>query len=225
MPQTFKIAWVTALFVAILLSFPANSELQTAKVISDYITCLNSRKALHSGRCTKIRNYITENSSHAERSDIVDALIRKSGVTPFYDDGVNAPVKYFEGIVKPPKKDTAQCKNNKNLHGYYDPSRRVIVVCSSNLEIGSSYLTDHVVLHEIIHAAQHCYGGTLSSNPTLKALYFSAGPEPDDLATVIELYPKGQWVNEIEARAGLVNGLEIDYGTLLYLSCKTFKRR
>ncbi len=207
------------LLVAMIISLPINSEIANSRIIYSYVNCLNSRDDLISGKCSKIRDYISDKLSHADHVEIVDSLIRMSGVTPFYYDGVNGTVKYFEGIAKPQKLDTAKCKNNKSLHGYYDPTRRFIIVCSSNLEIGSSYLIDHVVQHEIVHAAQHCYGGTLSRSPVLKALYFSLSPEPDDFATVVEIYPKGQWINELEARSALINGLEIDYATLLYLSC------
>jgi hypothetical protein len=79
--------------------------------------------------------------------------------------------------------------------------------------------------HELVHAAQHCYGGTLSTNPYLKAQYFNHPPGLIDYKEVIEIYPMGEWVNELEARAGVYSGDSMDYATLLYLTCKVFSKR
>ncbi len=200
---------IRKIFAITILTFalPIYAEEDTSKIINNYIQCLNAKTFLMDGTCRKIRNWIAEKTNYYQYDEIVETLVNVVGVQTYYYDG-----------VKTTKKDKTQCENNKGLQGFYDPSRRTIVICSNNFETsGEARL---VMQHEIVHAAQHCYGGTLSRNSMLKALYFRQPPISDDFETVLELYPKGEWVNELEARAGLMSGLVIDYATLLYLSCR-----
>lgn len=149
---SLKVLFLAFFFSEVQAGFGADVDVDAKNISNEYIKCLKSKTSLLKGACGLIRDYIQKNASHYARGVIVDDLIGASGVRAYY----------YGGLVPPPKRDKKSCETNKGLLGYYDPTRRVIMVCSNNLEAGSSYLIDHVVQHEMVHAAQHCYGGTLS---------------------------------------------------------------
>jgi hypothetical protein len=209
----------------LMLSSHASGDIDISRTVDIYTDCLRSKQSLRNGTCWNMRNWILENGSHAEKNNIIGGIISKSGVSTYYYSGKDGELVGVSDNT--PISDKAKCEKTAGLLGYYDPKRRTIIVCENNLgtvidgirQYGNAE-ADFVTHHELIHAAQHCYGGTLSRNPYIKSRYFSRPPGPEDIRTVVELYPEGQWVDEIEARAGVVNGLEIDYATLLYIACK-----
>ena len=174
-------------------------------LLNAFMGCVKGHYAYNSEYCKKHKKDLN-NLDNATKFKIGSYIASLSGVRimGYYEADVNLRLK-------------AQCSKEPTLEGIYSYIRKEIMLCTNNM-VGSGRPT-LTLQHELVHAAQDCNGGPLSSSPLLKRDFLSGPLLTDDLNIVKEKYPKGQWEEELEARRGVTSGLLIDTAVLVYRAC------
>jgi hypothetical protein len=201
-----RVARCTSIYAfALAYMLPSPSAIAQADInqaLTKYERCLLAKR-LSEPDCHNLRQDVI-NFSQVEYSSFVFELVRRSGVKILAHP--DAPSNYLR-----------RCETRK-LQGFYEPSTRTIMLCTNNMQGSGQGLL--AVQHEIVHAAQHCWGGTLSSDRYLKETFFQGALHPADPPDVIESYAREQWANELEARKQLSSTLAVDTISLLYIACR-----
>ena len=189
-------------FIELTSASAAPSE--TKGLLNAFMGCVKGNFAYNSEYCKKHKKDLyLDNVTNFKIASYIASL---SGVRimGYYQAGVNLRLK-------------ARCSKEPTLEGIYSYSGKEIMLCTNNM-VGSGRpaLT---LQHELVHAAQHCNRGPISSSPQLKGDFLSGPLSTNDLIIVKEIYPKEQWVDELEARRGVTSGLLIDTAVLVYRAC------
>jgi hypothetical protein len=190
------------------------AQINTARILDRYEECLLT-KSLGEYKCMLLRELVFS-LSNAEYSNFVFSLAERAGISiiGYYDPNPdessnrnpNAPLRFLRS-----------CDNGKLL-GFYEPSSRSIMICANNMKGSGEALL--ALQHEIVHAAQHCWGWTLSADSYLNERFFQGPLDPIDPPEVVESYAKEKWVNELEARRQLNSTMSLDVISLLYTACR-----
>lgn len=177
-------------------------EIPEQGLLKAIMGCIKGHFAYSSEYCKKNKEVFRLDNATNFKIGTYIASLSGVKVMGYYQAGVNLKLK-------------AECSKDPELKGIY--TRKEIMLCTNNM-VGSME-SSLILQHELVHAAQDCNGGPLSSSPLLKRDFLSGPLLNDDLNIVKEIYPKEKWVNEFEARRGVTSGLLIDTAVLVYRAC------
>ena len=206
-------------FTSFVPNSSALAQTNTARILDRYEECLLT-KSLGKYKCMLLRELVFS-FSNAEYSNFVFSLAKRAGISiigyydPYPDERV--PYSYMNRNPNAPFRFLRSCDNGKLL-GFYEPSSRSIMICANNMKGSGEPLL--ALQHEIVHASQHCWGGTLSADSYLNEIFFQGPLHPMDPPEVVESYAKEKWVNELEARRQLNSTRSLDVISLLYTACR-----
>lgn len=207
-------------FISFVPNSSALAQINAARILDRYEECLLT-KSLGEYKCMLLRELIFS-LSNAEYSNFVFSLAERARISiigyyhPNPDERV--PYSYINRNPNAPLRFLRRCDDNGKVLGFYEPSSRSIMICANNMKGSGEPLL--LLQHEIVHAAQHCWGGTLSADSYLNERFFQGPLDPLDPPAVVESYAKEQWVNELEARRQLNSTRSLDVISLLYTACR-----
>jgi len=174
----------------------------TKGLLNAFMGCVKGHFAYNSEYCKKLKDDLWQDNATNFKIGSYIASLSGVKIMGYYQAGVNLRLK-------------ARCSKDPDLKGMH--LKNEIMLCTNNM-VGSGE-PSLTLQHELVHAAQYCIGGPLSSSPQLKRDFLSGPLSTNDLIIVKEIYPKEKWVNELEARRGVTSGLLIDTAVLVYRAC------
>lgn len=227
-PISSAISWTAVLLLASITSGPANAiipddvHMRCLKA-PDWTKCLNGyfdpikarflkcvrKLRVHENECVADFKALDEGLSRYARENFVADLFAQAGVPVLIDK------KEFPNSA--PKELAILCKQD-GLQGFYSSKDKAIVICTQNQSHPGTGWGLEVMIHEAVHAAQHCVGGSLKKIPPIRKAFFSKTLWPSEFREVIELYEPEDQELEIEARQ--FSGDSFDVAILLNYACQ-----